>query len=129
VAATPELGDELTASGDGHVVDAVASVASAHPALGGEGVAAAGRRDEDDVGARRHGDRAPAVAGAGEGRVGEGEDHAPVADAVPVQHLVPDRQPRSRPARPVVKQLDTEHSRGIVGGEHRLDGTGLACGL
>ena len=129
VAAAPELGDKLAAAGDGDVVDAVASVASAHATLGGEEVAAAGRRDEDDVGARRHGDRAPAVAGAGEGRVGEGEDHASVTGAVPVQHVVPDGQLGSGPALPVVKQLDAEHSRGGVGREHRLDGTGLADGL
>ena len=39
-------------AGDGDVVDAVAAVAGAHPALGGEHVAQPGRGDEDDV-ARR----------------------------------------------------------------------------
>ena len=64
--------------------------------------------------------------GAGEDRVGEGEDHAAVADAVPVDHVVPDGQLDPGPAVPVVKQLDAEHPRGGVGGHHRLDGTGLA---
>ena len=126
--AAPELGDQLAAAGDGDIVDAVASVASACTRFGGEEVAAAARRYEDDVGGRRHGDRAPAVAGAREGRIGEGEDHAAVTHAVPVQHLVPDGQLGASPALPVVEQLDAEHSRGGIGGEHHLDRTGLTGG-
>jgi AcrR family transcriptional regulator len=125
VAAAAELGDKLVTTGDGDVVDAVATVTCAQASLGDQDVAAAARRDEDDVGARRQGDRAPAVAGAGEGCVGEGEDHAPVADVVPVDHVVPDGQLGPGPALPVGEQLDAEHPRGGVGGQHRLDGTGL----
>jgi AcrR family transcriptional regulator len=134
VAAAAKLGDELGTMGDGDVVDAVATVTGAQASLGDQDVAAAARRDEHDVGARRQGDRAPAVAGAGEGRVGKGEDHAPVADVVPVDHVVPDGQLGPGPALPVGEQLDAEHPRGGVGGQHRLDrtgldGTGLADGL
>jgi hypothetical protein len=129
VTAAPELGDELIAAGDRDVVDAVASVVRAHPGLGGEQVAALARRDEDDVGARCHGDRTPAVAGAGECRVGEGEDHAAVADPVAVHHVVPDGHLGAGPALAVVEQLDAEQPRRGVGGHHRLDGTWLADGL
>jgi hypothetical protein len=129
VAAAAELGDELVAPGDSDVVDAAAPVAGPHPGLGGKDVATAGRRDEHDVGARGHGDRAPAVTGAGEGRIREGEDHATVTDAVPVHHVVPDGQLNPGPAFAVVEQFDAEHPRGGVGGHHRLDGTGLVDGL
>jgi hypothetical protein len=129
VAAATELGDELVTPGDGDVVDAAAPVAGAHPGLGGEDVAAAGRRDERDVGARGDSDRTPAVAGAGERRVREREDHATVTDAVPVHHVVPDGQPGPGRAFAVVKHFDAEHPRGGVGGHHRLDGTGLVDGL
>ena len=129
MAAAAELGDELVAPGDGDVVDAVAAVTGAHAGLGGEEVAAAARRDEDDVGPRRHGDRPPAVAGAGEGRIGQGKDHATVTDTVPVDHVIADGQLHAGPAFPVVEHLDAEHPRGGVGGHHRLDGTGLVDGL
>jgi AcrR family transcriptional regulator len=128
VAAAAELGDAVVTTGDGDIVDTVAPVTGAQAGLGDQDVAAPARRDEHDVGARRHGDRAPAVAGAGEGRVGEGEDHAPVAGAVPVDHVVPDGQLSPGPALPVGEQLDAEHPRGGVGGQHRLDGAGFLGG-
>jgi hypothetical protein len=129
VAAAAELGDDLLVPGDRDVVDAVAAVARPHPGLGGEHVAAAARRDERDVRARRHRDRTPAVAGTGERCVGEREDHAPVADVVPVDHVVPDGQLRAGPALAVVEQVDAEQPARGVGGHHRLDGTSLVDGL
>src|SRR5579859_7329648 len=125
-AAAAELGDEVTVAGDGCVVDAAAAVAGADPAVGDEDVAEAGGGDEEDVAPGRDRDRAPAVAGAGEGRVGQREDHPAVADAVPVDHVVADRHGRAGPAVAVVEQGDAERAGGGVGRHHRLDGTGLA---
>ena len=121
VAAAAELRDEQVATGDGDVVDAVAAVAGTGSGVGDKHVAAAGRGDEGDVAAGRHGDRAPAVAGAGEGGVREAEDEAAVAHAVPVDHVVADPHPGVCPALAVVDELDAEQPRGGVGGEHRLD--------
>jgi AcrR family transcriptional regulator len=127
VAAAAEFGDELAVvAGDGDVVEAVAAVAGADAALGCQDVAEPGGGDEDDVGAGRDGDRAPAVAGTGEGRVGQREDDPAVADAVPVDHVVADAQAGAGPAVAVLDQLDAEHRAGGVGGHHRLDGAGLA---
>jgi hypothetical protein len=125
-AAAAELRDEVAVAGDGGVVDAVAAVAGADAALGDQDVAEAGGGDEEDVAPGRHRDRSPAVAGAGEGRVGEGEDHPAVADGVAVDHVVSDRHGRAGPAVPVVEQRDAERQGGGVGRHHRLDGTGLA---
>ena len=125
-AAAAELGDEVAVASDGGVVDAAAAVAGADPALGDEDVAEPGGGDEDDVGARRYRDRSPAVAGAGEGGVGQREDHPAVADAVADDHVVSDGHGRAGPAVAVVEQRDAERPRGGVGRHHRLDGTGLS---
>jgi hypothetical protein len=126
VAAAAELGDELAVAGDGGVVEAAAAVAGAHPALGDQDVAQPGRGDEDDVAPGRDRDRPPAVAGAGEGRVGQREDHPAVADAMPVDHVVSDRHAGAGPAVAVLEQRDAERAGRGVGRHHRLDGTGLA---
>src|SRR6201993_3510563 len=109
MAAAAELGDKTVTVRDGHVIDAVPAVPGPHPSLGGEHVAGAGRRDEDDVAPGSHGDRTPAVAGAGERGVREAEDLTAVTHAVPVDHVVPHRHAGSGPARPVIGQLYSEH--------------------
>src|SRR5215469_10080111 len=101
MAATAELGDETITVRDGNVIDAVAAVTGPHAGLGSEHIAAAGRRDEDDVAPGGHGNWTPAVAGAGERGVREAEDQTPVTDAVPVDHVVPHRHLGPGPARPV----------------------------
>jgi sigma-B regulation protein RsbU (phosphoserine phosphatase) len=125
VAAAAELGDQPAAVHDGDVVDAVAPVAGPHPGLGVQDIPRPRGRDEDDVAAGRHSGRPPAVAGAGEGGVGEAEDHSPVTAAVPVDHLAGNRQAGPGPARPVPGQLDPEQPGSGVGSHHRLDRPGL----
>jgi len=109
MAATAELGDETVTVRDGNVIDAVPAETGPHAGLGGQHIAAAGRRDEDNVAPGGHRDRTPAVAGAGERGVREAEDQPSVADAVPVDHVVPHRHPGPGPARPVIGQLYAEH--------------------
>jgi len=124
MAATAELGDKAVTMRDCNVIDAAAAVTGAHSGLGGEHIAAAGRRDEDDVAPGSHGDWTPAVAGAGERGVREAEDQTPVTDAVAVDHVVPHRHPGPGPARPVTGQLYAKHPRRGVGRHHRLNRTG-----
>ena len=49
MAATAELGDKTVTVRDGHVIDAIPAVTGPHAGLGGQHIAAAGGRDEDNV--------------------------------------------------------------------------------
>ena len=96
------------------VVDAAAA-APRHLARGrGQPVAAMGRRDEGHRAVLRHGALVVAVAGEGEGRIGQREDVAAMAGAVAVGHLVGDGHRERRRARRDVFERHAEALRGAV---------------
>jgi hypothetical protein len=81
--ATPEKGDQFTLLvADFDVVDAAAASLLSGVPHSGENVAEMGRGDEVDVHAAGDGAVVVAIAGVGEGRIGDGEDEAAVAGAV-----------------------------------------------
>ena len=85
----------------------------------GEHVAEVGRGAEADLGAG--GDRTPVVAVAGEreGRVGQGEGEAAVADGVAVDHVLAHGHPDHRPTGADLDDLHAERLAGPVAGPHR----------
>src|SRR6478735_11039103 len=111
-----ELGDDLTVGLplDRHVRDAAAPECRAHVAVGDEHVTEPARRGEGDVGAGRHREAPPRVAGEREARIGQGEDVAAVADGVTVDHVVADRHPHDGVVLLDDGGLHAEASRGHV---------------
>src|ERR1022692_4215496 len=83
-APAPELGDNCLATADRHVVDAAAAVADPFSRRRDQDIVRQDRRDERDVGARGDSYRALAIAGAGEGAVGQHEHVATVRDPVTI---------------------------------------------
>jgi succinyl-CoA synthetase beta subunit len=85
----PEHGDQFAGLvGDLDIVYATAAALVAGMALRGEQIAQMGRGQEVDVDPGRHGTMVEAVAGIGEGGVGDGEDKAAVAGAVAIHHVL-----------------------------------------
>jgi hypothetical protein len=116
-----ELGDRRAVGArDGNVVDAAAAAAGALDAMGCEPVSELRRTQERHRTMLRHGALAVAVAGEGEGRIGECEDEAAVADPLPVGHALPDRHGEGGAARRDVEDFHAEALRRTVVGPHRL---------
>jgi hypothetical protein len=71
-----------------------------------------------------------AVAGIGEGRVGQGEDEAAVAHAVAVHHVFGDPQRHAGEAGPDLVEADVQELRGAVVPVHlAADGFGQGLGI
>ena len=104
---------------DRDVVNAAARAARYFPGCRGQVLAAAGRAQEIDAAMLGHGQLVAAIAGIGEGRVGQAENEAAVADAVAVEHRVPDRHGQHGLAGAAVQDFDTKVLRGGVAGVER----------
>jgi hypothetical protein len=89
-----------------------------------------GRGEELDRAAGGDGIVVVAVAGIGEGRVGQGEDEAAVAHAVAVHHVFGHRSAHAGEAGPDLVQRDVEELRGAVVAVHlATDGFGQFLGI
>ncbi|MNN43004.1 hypothetical protein D3C81_1572180 [compost metagenome] len=120
-----EEGDQLPVLVlDAHVVVAGAAAAALLGGVGGEGVAQARRRHVVDAAADGHGGFVVAVAGEGEGRVGQGEQVAAMAGAVALDHVFAHAHADHRPPRGDRQQA---HAHALAGGialEHFLGAAG-----
>jgi len=118
--AAPELSDRLAALiADGDVVESVAAREPAAFRNGGEGVTRAAGAGERDIDARRDDGGGALVAGVGEGRVGEGEDHPAVGDAESVHHVI--AHPHGEFRATAFERVDADAERRLRGvrAQHR----------
>src|SRR3954454_17981838 len=106
-----------------HVVEAGAARASALRRPGDQPVAYSHRLEKADVGACSHGSLVVGVARERERGVGEGEDVAAVADAMPVRHVLAHHHRRGCTSRRNVGDLDAQLLARPIGGVHGLGAT------
>ena len=125
------LGDHAAVvAADRHVVEAAARPAVPLGGLGGEPLADPHRLEEGDVAAGGDRPLPVAVAGHGEGGVGEQEDEAAVGDVVAVDHVGAHRHGHRGPAGRRHGQLDADGCRCPVLRQHRVGAGGaISSGL
>ena len=115
-----KLGDDLIAGRDLHIVDPGAAAARNFARTRNQHVAELARLDEGDVALRRDRLLVMAVAGKGEGGIGECEDEAAMGDALAVHHVRLHGHGQRRAARPDLDDLHAEPGGRIVLLPHRV---------